>query len=232
MAASVLGVDLGINLPTFTNSGMGIWITLIAFFLLVVIIIAIGFYLYLQNKVFNLHIEDYENIAGQGFQRVHVDKARTIKVGDGGEEIILLRKKKQYRTAYGKKMGNNRYWFAKGQDGYFYNILLGDLDAKRGMLDIDPVDRDLRYASASIRELVKERYKKRNINTATAIVVGGIVLTVLIMFIGNWFVLSKMGDLITQASQMHSANQPIVDSITRIATHLDTICGGSGITPA
>lgn len=232
MATSVLGVDLGISLPTFSNTGIGLWITIIAIIVLLTIIIAVAMYVFYQNKVYNLNIEDYENLAGQGFQRVFTDRARLIKVGDSGEEILLLKKRKQYRTAYGKKMGKNRYWFARGQDGYWYNILLGDLDAKRGMLDIDPVDRDLRYATASIRELVKDRYKKRNINTATAIVVGGIVITVLIMFVGNWFVLSKMGDLIQQASTIQGANQPVVDSITRIATHLDNICGGSGIVPA
>jgi len=229
---SIAGIDLGFTLPTFSTSGLGFWITIIVIVLLMLIILGIAVYWYVQKKIFFIQIRDFENISGQGFQLVHKDIARIVKVGDGGEEIMLLKKRKQFRTAYGKKMGRNEYWFARGQDGYWYNCILGDIDAKKGMLDIDPVDRDLRYATASMRELVRERYKKKNINTATAIVVGGIVICVLIMFIGNWFVLSKLGDLIEQANVIQTANAPVVESIKTIASHLDNICGGSGIIPA
>ena len=61
----------------------------------------------------------------------------------------------------------------------------------------------------------------------------GIVLTVVIMVAGNWFVLSKVGDLIKETTKLQLANQPIVDSIKNIASHLDKICtAGSGIIPA
>ena len=57
-------------------------------------------------------------------------------------------------------MGPNIYWFAIGQDGYWYNVVLGDLDAKMGMLDIEPVDRDMRYMHVAIRKNIQDRYKK------------------------------------------------------------------------
>ena len=125
---SIMGMDTGaVNLPTMTGA-FGGTITYVLIAILVFIAIAILLCIFMTNKKFKYKIVLFENIGGQGYKVVMKDRARLIKIGDGGEEILYLRKTKAYRAAYGRKMGKNTYWFAVGQDGYWYNFLLGDLD--------------------------------------------------------------------------------------------------------
>jgi hypothetical protein len=128
-------------------------------------------------------------------------------------------------------MGKNEYWFAKGQDGYWYNVVLGDLDAKMGMLDIEPIDRDMRYMHVAIRKNIQDRYKREDkFSKYVPLAVSFIVLIVL--FIGMWFLISKMWDLINQSTRMIQASEPIASSLSNVASKLDQLCTGSGIKPA
>ena len=225
----VLGI-VDIQVPSFAI-GVGYLSVILAIFFFVLFGAIIIYFIY-DRKVYNRKIIVFENISGQGFQIVLKDRARLIKLGDGGEEILHLKKKKVYRTAYGKKMGKNTYWFAIGQDGYWYNMVLGDIDAKMGMLDIEPIDRDMRYMHVAIRKNITDRYKSKKIATATAIIVSGIVLTMLIMFIGNWFILDKIAEVSKSTSQNIEASAMVQEATKQIVSSLDNICGGSGISPA
>ena len=231
MATSIAGFDLGINLPTFSTSGWGFWITITAIGLLFIILIGLCVWIYIQRKMYFIQIRNFENISGQGFQLVGRNTARIIKIGDGGEELLLLRKGKTYRTAYGRKMGKNEYWFAKGQDGYWYNTVLGDLDAKMGMLDIEPIDRDMRYMHVAIRKNIQDRYKKEDkIGKYAPIIISFIFL--FIMIIAIWLLISKVGDLIAQATSVVKASEPIANTLTNAISKLDSICSASGVRPA
>ena len=228
--AEILGLDTGVALPEFAfNTSFGSMITILLAVLVICIAASIGIWMWFQSKIYNKVCIDFENISGQGYQVIKKQKARLIKVGDGGEEILFLQKTKQYRTAYGKKMGPQEYWFAKGQDGYFYNIVLGDLDAKMGMLDIEPIDRDMRYMHVAIRKNIVERYRKVSfMDKYGSWIMGGLVL--LVFFVGMWFILREFGNLINQASSLVQSNQAIVEPLKNIVSNIDSFCsGGSGI---
>jgi uncharacterized membrane protein len=231
MGASIFGFDLGFDLPTFSSMGAGFWITLVAIIVLFLILLGVGIWFYIQHRIFYIQIRDFENISGQGFQLVKKNTARLLKVGDGGEELLLLRKGKTFRTAYGKKMGKNEYWFCKGQDGYWYNVVLGDLDAKMGMLDIEPIDRDMRYMHVAIRKNIQDRYKKKEgIEKYVPIIISGLFL--IIMIVAVWLLISKVGDMITVAAQAIDAGKPVAEAMQNVASKIDTICSGSGIRSA
>lgn len=231
MALNIGGFDLGISMPNFSMHGIGFWITFGAIIVFVGISGAIIIWAWYMKRIYNKEIIIFENIAGQGYQKTGKDMARIVKVGDGGEEILFLRSRKVYRTAYGRKMGKNSYWFAVGQDGYWYNVLLGDLDAKMGMLDIEPIDRDMRYMHVAIRKNIQERYRKIGImEKYGTVIMSGIFL--IIMIIAIWLLMSKAGDLIQQASATADAYKPLAENMKTIASHLDNICGGSGIKPS
>jgi len=227
--AEIFGVDTGMEIPAMISSGLGGSLIWVAIILLVFISVAIIIFILVMNKKFNRKIVLFENIAGQGYQVTFKDRARVVKIGDGGEEILFLRKKKVYRTAYGKKMGKNTYWFAVGQDGYWYNILLGDLDAKMGMLDIEPVDRDMRYMHVAIRKNITERYRKIGVmEKYGAMIFGGIFLIALI--IGGWILIDQIGELMNQAAASQAAGTKTLEAVQSILSRMDTICsGGSGI---
>jgi len=229
--ANLFGMEFsGISMPSFSGIGGGIMTTIfiLCIGVLICIIAAVGIWMWYQSKVFNKKIIIYENISGQGFQKTGIDTARLIKVGDGGEEILYLRKRKIFRTAYGKKMGKNEYWFAVGQDGYWYNIVLGDLDAKLGMLDIEPIDRDMRYMHVAIRKNIQDRYKKQNWMEKYGSMIMNFVF-LLIMLVGIWFLISKMSTAMGVLNQALTINKDVLGSLSEVVSKLDTLCsGGSG----
>jgi hypothetical protein len=224
---TIAGIDLGITLPTFSTQGWGLWFTLIAFIILFLLIFGLVIWVYIQNKVYYIQIRDFENISGRGYQLAGRNSARIIAIGDGGEELLLLRKGKRYRTAYGLKMGRNEYWFAKGQDGYMYNVVLGDLDAKMGTLDIEPIDRDMRYMHVAIRKNIQDRYKKISALQQYAPIIISFVFVIIIL-IATWLLISKVGDLIHIASQNIEASKPLAEKTGELIGKLDSICSGGG----
>jgi len=228
VGASILGFDTGVTLPSFSMGGIGMWITIILVGLLLIVLLGLGVWYYIQKKTYFIQIRDFENISGQGFQLTGRNTARLLKIGDGGEEVLMLRKGKSYRTAYGKKMGKNEYWFCKGQDGYWYNCVLGDLDAKMGMLDIEPIDRDMRYMHVAIRKNIQDRYKAENkLDKYLPMIVSFIFL--IIMIVAVWLLISKVGDLMHEATNVVTAVKPIAADLTNALSKLDNICSASGI---
>jgi len=223
---NVLGLG-DVPVPTF---GIGTGkITILFSIFLIVIAGGIVIWLVYQYRTYNKKIVVFENIAGQGWRVSFKDKGRLLKLGDGGEELMYLRKKRLHRTAYGRKMGKNEYWFAIGQDGYWYNFILGDLDAKMGMLDIEPIDRDMRYMHVAIRKNIQDRFRKQNfMEKYGMIVVSGVFL--IIILIGMWFLLDKMADMtgslagaVEEAKKTQEVTRQLVGALDKIAM------GGSGI---
>jgi len=226
---------LGANIPVpqFFGTGDTLALTVVLVIISVAMVGGGIVWAYWNIKVYNRRIEVYENISGFGFRKTFVDRARLIKVGEGGEEVLYLKKKKVYRTAYGKKMGKNLYWFAIGQDGYWYNIVLGDLDAKMGMLDIEPVDRDMRMMHVAIRKNIESRYRKKTAEKVVAIAMGGMILMSLIMMIGGWYMFDKMAET---AKAINEGAETTLKSIELnkglISAQDNVISRSSGITDA
>jgi len=224
--ADILGTN--VDLPSF-SMGIGSinWMLILIVFMFV-IVGGILIFILMDRKKYNKKIILFENIAGQGYQVTKRDRARLVKVGDGGEEILFLKKLKVYRTAYGKKMGKNQYWFAVGQDGYWYNIILGDLDAKMGMLDIEPIDRDMRYMHVAIRKNIQERYKKQNfMEKYGSILMNGLFL--IIMLVGLGVLISKMADTANVINTGITTANELMATSRDLLTSMGNICnGGSG----
>lgn len=227
--ADILGFDVPIDLPT-VGFGLGstFWF-MIMFVIFVFILLGVGIFFIHRFKVYRYKIIVFENISGQGYQPNLKDRARLVRLGDGGEEILYLLKKKVYRSAYGKKMGKNTYWFAIGQDGYWYNIVLGDVDAKMGMLDIEPIDRDMRYMHVAIRKNIQDRYRKTSpFEKYAPYVFNGIFI--IIMIIGIWFLLDKIADISTASAESVKVAVDVQKETKSIISSLDNICtGGSGL---
>lgn len=224
--ANVFGFE--VPLPSLWIGTGQIAILLIILFLIILGVVTI--FLVIHYRVYRYKIIVFEDIAGQGYQPVLRDRARLVKIGDGGEEVLFLRKKRVYRSAYNRKMGRNTLWFAVGPDGYWYNIVLGDLDAKMGVLDVQPVDRDLRYGNVTVRKTITERYRKVSFFEKYGVVLMS-TLAIIIIIIGMWFLLDKMADIsstvasaVQKATELQEANQ-------RIAIALENLHKTSGVVP-
>jgi hypothetical protein len=229
--AEIFGINVGFDTPTLGTGSLLTTITYLAIVIILFIVISIGVYLFYMNRLYNKKIIIWENVGEGHYQKTGQDKARLIKIGDGGEEVLYLRGRKVYRTAYGKKMSKNTYWFAVGQDGYWYNIVLGDLDAKMGMLDIEPIDRDMRYMHVALRKNAQERYNKQKfMEKYGTLIINGVFL--LIMVVAVWLLVDQVGNLIVEATRTVEAGTQTNDLIIKALAKVDTVsAGGSGITP-
>jgi len=149
------------NLPSLPQfGGENLWIILTWIFVVFIILIGvgIGLWFYINKKLFNKKIVLFEDVSGKGLEPTFKDKAKLVKIGNQGEEVLYLKKKKVYRVAYGKKISKDTYWFVAGPDGYWYDFVLGDLDRESHEAGIKFTATNMRYAYTSIESKLKERY--------------------------------------------------------------------------
>jgi hypothetical protein len=234
--------DLGVadKIPSISLTGFfsSTWIY-VAIAVVVGLILIGAVILILFLKTFNKKVILFENISGQGYQPILKTRARTVKLGVGGEEILKTFGRK-FVSAYGRKMGRNTFWFAKGQDGYWYNIVLGDLDSKRAMLDIEPIDRDVRMFHVALDRLSHQTYGKNSFLEKYGIHLLLFVFLI-VLILGMWFIVGKIGDAIAPLSEatknsaaLQEANAEITSKLASIVEKLGitSTTGGSGIVPA
>jgi len=214
-------------------SSTWIWVLVVVIIGIIFIgIVSLLLFLFTYNK----KIIFFENISGQGYQVIKKTRARTISLGIGGEELLKTLSMKKFLTAYGKKMGKNTYWFAKGQDGYYYNIVLGDLDSKRAMLDIEPIDRDVRMFHVALDRLSHQTYGKNSFLEKYGIHLL-LFAFLIVLILGMWFIVGKIGDAVAPLSAATKNSMAIQEANAEITSRLADIIsklkiGSSGIISA
>ena len=113
--AEVFGQD--VNLPSLNIGGFVsdslIYVAIVA---VIGFLLVVGIAIFLFINTYKRKIILVENISGQGYQPVLRTRARVIKLGVGGEEVMKTLAGGQYLSAYGRKMGKNTYWYCKGSD--------------------------------------------------------------------------------------------------------------------
>jgi len=112
--SKIFGAFNGINLLKVAG-----WI------LFAIIFIGGAIFIYMSwrnKKVFNKNIKLLE-LVGDYYQPALDDKAKIVKMGSGGFEILYLKKLKTWKVAYGGRVGLHTYYFFKSPDGYWYNSM-------------------------------------------------------------------------------------------------------------
>lgn len=233
--ADILGdLGAGISLPSIDISGFlsSSWIYVFAVGVFGFILV-VGIAILLFLKTYNKKIVLFENISGAGYQPVLKTRARIVKLGISGEEVLKTLAGGHYVSAYGRKMGKNTYWYCKGQDGYWYNIILGDLDTKFAMLDIEPIDRDVRMFHVSLDRLHHATYDKQNFLQKYGVHM--LLFVFLIVLVGGmWFIVGKVGEATAALAATAETNRDVVGSLSGIlqsASNLQSSTGGSGLLP-
>jgi len=188
--ADIAGVPIpSIDITGFLSSS---WIYVAVVALCgVILIAAIGILMFFLT--YNKKIVLFENISGQGYQPVLKTRARIVKLGVGGEELLKTLAGGHYVSSYGRKMGKNTFWYAKGPDGYWYNFLMGDLDAKMAILDIEPIDRDVRMFHVALDRLSHQTYGKESWFERHSVHLLLFVFLI-VLILGMWFIVGKIGE--------------------------------------
>lgn len=150
-------------MPNISAGSVGLVFAFFFVALIVIIAVGIGTWYVIRTLKFNKDITLLEDVSGSdNLEPIGKDKAMSVGIGKGGLEILYLRKRKKYKGAYGKRMGKNKYYFGIGDDGYWYNVVLGSL--KKGMQDIGikPTSVNMRYQNESLMEIINQRYNQKN----------------------------------------------------------------------
>lgn len=146
-------------LPSFSGTSAVTIVIYFVLFILFVVAAAVGTYFLIIYLKFNKKIIILEDVSGSdNLEVVGRDKAKLVKIGDSGIEVLFLKKRKKYIGAYGKRMGKNTYYFAIGPDGYWYNVTLGSLTDGMDAAKVKPTNVNMRYQNEGLQQTIKSRY--------------------------------------------------------------------------
>jgi|TARA_R100000093_G_scaffold70584_3_gene44078 hypothetical protein len=219
------------NIPIDINTGAIIsGITWLVLLIVVAFATAILTFVIVWNLRFNRKILIFENIAGQGFVLTGKDRAMLTKVGDDGMQVLYLRKRKVYKSAEGKKMGKNTYWFAINSDGYWRNFTLSNLDDELKKMNVNLTTTEMRAFHTGIRRGLKERYDKASFWQKY----GGLVAYVgLIAITGimTWLLFDKYIDISNSISGAMKTAQEVMETSKQILGTLDNVGTSGGLIP-
>lgn len=195
-----------------------------------------GFWIYFM-KVYKYRVRLFYKLSGEDqYHEGKTHKARKVLISKSGVPRLWVPGLKEFVSYFGKKMGPNKYYYAEGPDGYLYNIVLGDLDNAKGVLDIDPIDKDVRDFYISNQKNINERYDKPK-NWPVILQSITIVLAVLIMMVGGYIIFDKTNE----ASALTNENLEKTIEVTQLQEKLlgrigelieEMRGGGSGLQPA
>ena len=228
----IMGISTGnVKIPSIDITGFlsSTWIY-VAVVVLVGVILLVGIGVLMFFLTYKRRVVIFENISGLGYQPVLRTRARIIKINIGGLELLKTLSGGIYLSAYGRKMGKNTYWFAKGQDGFLYNVVLGDLDAKMGMLDIEPIDRDVRMMHVSLDRLSQQTYGKNSFLEKYGIHLLLFVFLI-VLILGIWFIVGKVGEAVEPLSASVENTVKIQKANADLIAKLDSVVRAMGYIP-
>ncbi len=140
---------------------------ILGWFFFVVVLIAIGYYAYYvwkDRRVFTKIVTAFD-IVGINFVPGIRDKAKPVKIGSGGFEILYLKKLKVYKIAYGGKVGKNNYYFFILSDGYWYNGMLSAdikaIDKNGGLIQVVTTNPTMRSQYTSLEKQIDILHDKK-----------------------------------------------------------------------
>lgn len=174
-----------------------------------------------------------EDTDGSGHMKVsRRDRARSIAFGDSGEEIFLLKKINKFRVGYGKRIGNKAIaWAVSPTDGYWYNVSFGNVDGRLLEMGLNPVDRNIRLATASARKGIENRYDHRGwMDKYGSMVYFGLFFLTMLIFGGViWYVFEQVKDVIPALADLAKSLKEVAEANRATAIALESIKGGSGL---
>lgn len=166
-----------------------LFIELVIIFLIAGVVVAS---IIMRNYRWPLRIRINANISGLGYGLVGKDRARVVRFGDGGEELILLKKRRKLKVGYGKRTGLREITFNVADDGLWYQVAYGDFDKTLREMGMTPTSRNVRLGMTSARKGLDEAFKPKSWAEKYAIpVMIGAILLIGIILGGSIFIFSK-----------------------------------------
>ena len=205
----------------------------IVFGVIVIVLFVGGFYVYWQKKQFGKFITAFE-VVGTNFSPTHRDRAKVVKLGKGGFEVLYLKKLKTWKIAFGGRIGTNTYYFfVNPGDGYWYNGMLGaeifTRDKLGGLIPVVTTNPTMRAQYTALEKQIDALHGDKKSFWDKY---GNWVLTitfVLIIGILAWLIYREMSPLMGQFTALTEKMSQLTEQMTKLAANLNTAGNAGGL---
>ena len=219
--------------------GSGISVTMIITILVLIILVAlIGgavAWALVNHFQWNKKVKCFEKVMGR-LQITRLDKARIIRIGNSGDEVLLIKKNRKILPRPVLQAEPKTYWYEIKEDGEWINIEPQSIDTgkvdKNGVMNMHYLDKEMRYARGALGYMNKERYDEATFMQKY----GGLIaygVLILVTCIGLWLILDRLIEVaVAQAGAMDSVKE-VLSETGRILGAVDNVQqGGGGLRPA
>ena len=210
-----------------------IWIAVILFITVSVVVA----WIIRMSMVFKYRIRFFYKLSGENqYYEGKTYRARKVLLSRAGVPRLWCPGLKEYVSFFGKKMGKNKLYYAEGPDGYLYNIVLGDLDTSNGILDIEPIEKDMRDFYITNWKNILENYNKQSKWPVVLQAVTFIIIA-LILVGGGYLLYGKINEGIELTNTNVELGNKLAENQLKISVATNDLIqelkgGGSGIEPA
>lgn len=210
-------------------------VTIVGWLLFGIIIIGIclyAYFVYLDKKNFRKKITAFE-IIGNNYSPALRDRAKSVKLGKGGFEVLYLKKLKTWKIAFGGRVGRDTYYFFIGKDGYWYNGMLSadihSITKEGGLIPIITTNPSMRAQYTALEKQIdllhgdKKTFWDKYGNWVLSIAF------VLIIGVLAWLIFKEISPLMGQQAALTQKNVELVDRINELIVNING-GGTSGLT--
>jgi hypothetical protein len=213
------------------------FVNTIGWIIFAVIVIAFAFYgIHWWNisRKFKKKVTAFD-IVGINFVPSLRDKARTVKLGKGGFEILYLRKLKTWKLAYGGRVGKDTYYFFIMPDGYWYNGMLGanihKIGKDGGLVPIVTTNPTMRSQYTALEKQIDSLHQDK---VSFMEKYGVWVFSIGFLVIAGVFLWLNYKQFVIATSNLNSAIQQVANLLKEVNQLAGNVQagGGSGLVPA
>ena len=220
-----LGIDAGQIFGALT------WLIIIFVF---GILAGVVTWIIVSGRKFNVKVVVIKRVGGK-YEPAGSYKAMFQKIGDAGDNILYIKKIKKFVPTPTIQTGRNVYWFFIRKDGEWINAGIEDFDERSNELKVYFLDKEMRYARASLQKNLKERYAKLTFLEKY----GGMIVwctLCLIIIIGFVLFMDKMIEITGSIDGMMKTagieTERVLEAAEKVINKLEALNTGSGIRPA
>lgn len=199
-----------------------------AFFLFVVILIIVagitGTILYLrkQKKLYSNTLHFFEEVNGQ-MVPVKDLKAAELTIPGTSLKVFHIKSEDLFIPRGTKKMGKKSYWYAIRNNRELVNFTMVNLNEAMREAKLDYDHTDMRYAFANLKELIKRNYRDKSTKWWQEYKdVISTVIFIFVMSVAFFFLLGKIGKLLTQVSELLELGNQYIEAMANLKS-------GSGV---
>ena len=215
------------------KSGMGVgdFFTVLLVILIFGIIAAVVTVMIVLRRQYKYKIVIFERVDGR-FKVTRRDGAKSIKIGNQGDEVFFLRKHKKILSTPQIQTGDNTFWFYVSDDGEWINFGPGDFDENRREMGAFMLDKEMRAFRMALHHLADQRMGVGNFWEKYGGVIAFGVL-ILMLSIGFWLVTREMAKIVGSMGGLIEAAKSVVEATNNLLGGLSNVQGGgTGYIPA